>query len=237
MSTHNEQVGFLTAIELGDAFLVGAQLFSIERGQHLLDAQQSRHLRVPVDGAGMIESVAAVQDPTVPGVDRYRGVAAGMARHGDQDNAGADGVKGLGGVVFDEVGPVRPLLAAIADLFLSGGGVHRAERFGRGDVDLGVREVGQTADVVEVEVGDDNVTDIVAVEPEPFDLVRGRLAGQQLGPADVPERADPAGVFTILESKAGIDQHQATMRMVGFNEQHMANDLAPGTFMVPQLRW
>jgi|SRR5271166_938801 len=151
---------------------------------------------MPVDRAGMIESVAAVQDPALPGIHRDRGVAAGMARHGDRDKAGADCVKGLGGgepsprlpagVVFDEVGAVCPLLAAIADLFLSGGGVHRAERFGRGDVDLGVREVGQTADVVEVEVGDDNVADIVTVEPEPFDLVGDSLAALSTSTRPLP---------------------------------------------------
>ena len=131
------------------------------------------------------------------GVHRDRGMAAGVTRHGDQDETGVDGVEGLGGAessprlasgaVLDEVGAVRPLLSAIANFLASRRGMHRPERFGGGDMDLGVREIGQTADVIEVEVGDDDVPDVVTVESEFLDLVSGGLAAQQPGATEVPE--------------------------------------------------
>ncbi len=52
---------------------------------------------------------------------------------------------------------VAPLSASVARLLEPRRGGDCAERLGRGDVDLRVREVGQTADVVQVEVRDDEV--------------------------------------------------------------------------------
>jgi hypothetical protein len=60
-------------------------------------------------------------------------------------------------------------------------------------MDLGVREVGQTADVVQVEVRDDEVADIVAAETELLDLVGGGFFVAEDGSQEVAQRSDPPG--------------------------------------------
>ena len=67
--------------------------------------------------------------------------------------------------MFHDFGLVCPLSASVARLLETRRGGDRAERLGRGDVDLGLREVGQTADVVQVEVRDDDMADIVWRKP------------------------------------------------------------------------
>ena len=150
----------------------------------------------------MEERVAAVQHPSVVGVDGHACVSAGVAGQRDQDYARGDLVKFLGGgetspllpprVVFHDFGLVCPLGASVAVLSNRDGEVI-AERLGRGDVDLGVREVGQTADVVQVEVCDDDVADIVTPEAELFDLVGRSFLMAEDGSEDVAQRSDPPG--------------------------------------------
>lgn len=84
-------------------------------------------------------------------------------------------------VVFHDVGLVRPLGAPVAGLLEPRRGDYRAERLGGSDVDLGMREVGQAADVVQVEVRDHDVANIVAAEAELFDLVGGGFLGAEDG--------------------------------------------------------
>ena len=96
-------------------------------------------------------------------------------------------------VVFNDFGLVCPLSASVARLLEPRRGGDRAERLGRGDVDLGVREVGQTADVVQVEVRDDDMADIVMPEAELLDLVGGGFLMAEDGSEEVAQRSDPPG--------------------------------------------
>ena len=99
----------------------------------------------------MEKRVATVQHPSVAGVDCYARVAAGVARQRNQDYPRGDLDKLLGrgeaspllppGVVFNDFGPVRPLSGSVARLLGPRRGGDRAERLGRGDMNLGVREV------------------------------------------------------------------------------------------------
>ena len=60
-------------------------------------------------------------------------------------------------------------------------------------MDLGAREVGQTADVIQVEVRDDDVADIVTPEAELLDLVGGGFFVAEDGSEEVAQRSDPPG--------------------------------------------
>ena len=82
MRADDEQVWFLPSSEFGDALVVGVNLSAVEGENFFLCAQDEGHLGLTVDGAGVIEGVAAVQYPAVAGVDGDGGVAAGVSGHG-----------------------------------------------------------------------------------------------------------------------------------------------------------
>ena len=63
-----------------------------------------------------------------------------------------------------------PLLGAVSDPVGQRWRAHRLFHLGRGDVDLGVGEVGQPADVIGVEMRGDDVPHVGAVEAERLDL-------------------------------------------------------------------
>ena len=163
--------GSARQVELCEAGVVVSHHFSIECDKGFHGRQGTRDVGVTVEGAVVEERIAAVQDPSVAGVDGHACVAAGVAGQRDQHDPGRDLVKFFGRgeaspllpsrVVFNDFGLVCPLSASVARLLEPRRGGDRAERLGRGDVDLGMREVGQTADVVQVEVRDDDMADIV----------------------------------------------------------------------------
>ena len=80
-------------------------------------------------------------------------------------------------IVLDDLGVVRPVGRAVAHPVPPGRGSDRRGCLGRGDVDLGVGEIGQAAGVVKIEVGEDNVPDIAAAGAEPFGLARRGFGG------------------------------------------------------------
>src|SRR5215510_10547644 len=86
---------------------------------------------------------------------------------------------------------VRPLGRAVAQPLPPGRGPDRPGCFGRGDVDLGVGEIGKAAGVVKVEVREDNVPDIVTAEAEPFDLACSGLCWVKGRPEQMAGRPDP----------------------------------------------
>jgi len=86
------------------------------------------------------------------------------------------------------------LRRAITHPFPQGRGSDCPNCFSCGDVDLGVREIGEAASVVMVEVREDDVPDVVAAETEPFDLAScglgwvQRRSGEMAGRPDAPCR-------------------------------------------------
>src|SRR5215510_14172789 len=102
---------------------------------------------------------------------------------------------------------VRPLGRAVAQPLPPGRGSDRPGCFGCGDVDLGVREIGEAAGVVKVEVRENNVPDIVTAEAEPFDLACGGLCWVKCRPEEVADRPDsPCRVCDVVQTVPGVDQ-------------------------------
>ncbi len=226
MGADDEQVGVCAPVEFCKAGVVVPQHFSIECDKGLHRREGTRDTGATVDGAVVEKRIATVEHPSVAGIDGYACVPAGVASQRDQDYARGDLVKLLGcgetspllpsRVVFNDFGLMCPLSGSVARLLEPRRGGDGAEGLGRGDVNLGVREVGQTADVVQVEVRDDDVADIVTREPELLDLVGGGFVVAEDGSEKVAQRSDPPGGFgAVVRAEAGVDQHQAA---VGFAE-------------------
>ena len=90
-------------------------------------------------------------------------------------------------------------------------------------MNLGLREVRCTADMVGIQVGEHDVPDIVAAEAESVELDRRRLGGLENRSGDEPDRSHPPlRIGAVVDAEAGVDEHQA---VVGFDQQHMAHAL------------
>ena len=122
-----------------------------------------------------------MQHPAMARIDRDAGVAPRVAGQRDQHDAGSDVDEFLGRrepsprlplrVVFDDVAVFHPLLSAVPVSLCAGGGGERCNCLGRGDVNSRAREVRCTADMVGIEVGEHDVANIVAAEPQSVELV------------------------------------------------------------------
>ena len=86
-----------------------------------------------------------------------------------------------------------------------------------------VREVRRAADVVGVQVGEDDVANLLAAEAESVELVGSGLGGSKLGSGDEADRSHPPlRVGAVVDSEAGVDEDQA---VVGLHQQHVAHAL------------
>ncbi|BBA89011.1 hypothetical protein NJB18091_50290 [Mycobacterium marinum] len=92
-------------------------------------------------------------------------------------------------------------------------------------MDLSVREVGQPADVVEVEVGQHDMANVGRPVAKALDLVHRSFVLQQGRPKEVTKRAQPARIKTVLYPKAGVDQDQP---VAGLDEQDVAQQCCAG---------
>jgi hypothetical protein len=81
----------------------------------------------------------------------------------------------------------------------------------------GLRKIGQSADMIEVHVGDEDVFYIRGIVSQVFNAIdRGFIRVKRHG-GDEPEHArHPAGINIIFEAKTGIQQNQS---LIGFDEQ------------------
>ncbi len=113
----------------------------------------------------------------------------------------------------------RPYLTRSARV----GDGERRDRFGRGDVKLRVRKVRRAADMVAVQVGQDDVADVLAAVPQSVELVGRRLACLKDRPGEEPDRAHPSfRVGAVVDAVAGVDEDQT---VVGLHHQHMTDAL------------
>ena len=88
-------------------------------------------------------------------------------------------------------------------------------------MNLGVRKIRDAADVVRVEVGENDVADVLAAEAELIELVGRGLGGDEHRPGDEPHRPDPfCRIGAVLEAEAGVDEDQA---VVGLDQQNVAD--------------
>ncbi len=157
----------MAAVELDEPSMVLPHHLPVECGGPLECVERTGHRRGPVDRAVVKVGVAAMQHPAVAGVNGHADVAAGMPRQRDQGDARRHLVEFFrrresppllpDGGVLDDLGAVRPQRGPIACASSTGRDARRSEPLGRGDVYLGVGEIGDAADVVAIEVGDDDV--------------------------------------------------------------------------------
>ncbi len=192
---------------------------------------RSGDLGMSIQCAVMVEGVPAVQHPSIPCVDGDACVSAGVAGQRHQHDSRCDLVEFLGGgesppflpvgVVLDDLGPVRPLAGAKAHLLLERRFTHSALYFGAGGVDLCVGKVGDAADVVHVEMRDDDVADIGAGEAEALHLAQRRLAVVEHRLEEVARGPDAGVVVAVVRPVSGVDENQA---VVGLDEQYVTDD-------------
>lgn len=136
----------MASMEFDDSGLVVAQLVAVIRQQLFLGPHHEGHPEPAIEGAAMIEGVAAVQNPAVTGIDSYRGVPAGVTGHRHQNDTGADGIEGFGrcesapgfpvGTVLHQLRAVGPLSASISQSLAERRGVDGTAGFGGGDVEV-----------------------------------------------------------------------------------------------------
>ena len=203
----------------------------VECGGKFECGERTRHPRGSVDCAVMKKRVATMQHPTVSGVDRYAGVAAGVSRQRNQHDSRRHLVKLLRGSeaspllslrsVLDDLGAVRPLHRAEAEPLSARRGAQRAERLCGSDVYLGLGEFGYAADVVAIEMRDDDVAHVVPSKTELLDLSDGGFLALQHWADEVSRRPHPlCGIAAVFRPEAGVDQDQT---VVGLDEQHVAH--------------
>lgn len=82
---------------------------------------------------------------------------------------------------------VGPLSASISQSLAERRGVDGTAGFGGGDVEVSLGEVGDPADVVEVEVGEHNVSNVGRAVAELFDLAGRGFGLQECRPQDMTE--------------------------------------------------
>ena len=88
-------------------------------------------------------------------------------------------------------------------------------------MNLRVRKIRDAADVIRIEVRDDDVADVLVVEAELFELVGRRLGRDEHRPGDEPHRPDSFGrIGAVLEAEPGVDEDQAG---VGLEQQDVTN--------------
>jgi hypothetical protein len=188
---------------------------------------------VVADVAGVEDRVARVHDDPVGGLDGDGRVPAGVAGHGHEHDAGQHLVPGepvaplvAAACVQHEAGAVLELLRPVAGAVeqvgvgdgggvLVGGGVHG-----------GVGEVGESARVVEVEVGEHDVGDVGRIEPAGAQLVQDGAVGVAIGSQQVADGPEPArGVGDVGGAEAGVDEDKS---VVGVQQEDVCGEPGEG---------
>ena len=83
-------------------------------------------------------------------------------------------------------------------------------------MDLGIREVGDAADVVHVEMCDDDVANVIAAEAESLYLAdRGFVLVEFWSEEMACRPHPPAGIVAVVRTMTGVDEHEA---VVGLDE-------------------
>ena len=207
---------------------------SVERDCPFEGGERTRHCRCPVDRPVMKVGVAAMQQPAVSGVNRHAGMAPGVSGQRDHHDARRYLDELLGRSesaplltvrgVLDDLGSVGPLDRAKAKLLATCRCLQRSERLPRSDVDLGLGKIGDAADVVAVEVSNDDVAHVITAKAKLLNLIDGGLRRIQNWADQMPRGSHPPGwIAAILRSEAAVDQHQT---VIGLDEQHVADHLA-----------
>ncbi len=88
-------------------------------------------------------------------------------------------------------------------------------------MDLRVRKIRCAADMVGVEMREDDVADVLAAEAESVELVCRRFGRDEHRPGEEPDRPHPSRrVGAVVQAEAGVDEDQT---VVGFDEQDVTD--------------
>ena len=88
-----------------------------------------------------------------------------------------------------------------------------------------MRKIRCTADMVGVQMGEDDVAHVLAAESEPVELVCRGLGGDEYRPGEEPNRPHPSlRIGAVVDAEAGVDENQA---VVCFEQQDMAYAYGP----------
>jgi hypothetical protein len=158
-----------------------------------------------------------VQDPSVTGADRHAGVALGVTAERDHEDRLGQALRLLSAEAEPPVVVLRRIshpLRAVSPVGRPVSGTrHLGESrvdFGSQHVDLGVGEVRQAAAVVDVQVAQEDVSDVLRCEAQPLYLAQGCLVlgENRLGSRDPRRSQDAVRVHEVNLAQAGLHQHQ-----------------------------
>lgn len=170
------------------------------------------------------QSIATLKEPAVAVLDSHPTMAAGVAEEGDEIHLRREwkpqSLKTqplLRGLVVEDPGwpmhKIGPIVAQLEQAARMEHGLILASVY----VDLGVREIGKAASVVEMEVGHHDVLDRFGLVPQARELADSGVLGIVREAQDPPEEADqrPWGQ-KVVEAQARIDEDES---LVGVDEQ------------------
>jgi hypothetical protein len=83
----------------------------------------------------------------------------------------------------------------------------------REDVNRGVRKVGQSSRVIEIQMRRKDMPHVVALEPKAFDVPYGRIKTAASKPHEVRHGSEPSRVVHVGSSDAGVDESKAARRL------------------------
>ena len=187
-----------------------------------------------------------MQQPAVSGVNRDAGMAPGVSRQRDHHDARRYLDELLGRSesaplltvrgVLDDLGSVGPLDRAKAKLLPTRRCLQRSERLPGSDVDLGIGKIGDAADVVAVEVSNDDVAHVITAKAKLLNLIDGGSAGFR--PGRIKCREGPprrAGSPQSFDPKP----LSISTRPLSVSTSSTWQTISPhpNGYMVPQLRW
>jgi hypothetical protein len=196
--------------------------------RHLKGRQEGRTVKQVAMHLVSVEiGVAGMKQPSVPLAHGDAAMATGVARQRNEQDVVTDTFEGSHGWEAEPLfplflidGPARlvgPLVAMVAALFHDSPGPDDGSVLVGENVDDGIWKVGQAPGMIDVQMGRNDVPDILALESQPLQLSHSRL----LGIEDRPDHMTKGGVQTfgwvrdVFQSQAGIDEHDAIIRLDG----------------------
>lgn len=247
-SFKQKEVGIVGVDDSDDAFLVLGEFANTFQTLEAESPVVLEDVRVELEKKGapgifrfqlrvVEESVTRMEEPAGAVFDGNAAVATGVTREGHEEDFGieagnwADGVEAQPPLIrIDLVEAPSRLVAelarAIALMFnpllrMQGGFV-----FGLKHVDRGTWEIGEAARLIEIEVGEDDIADVLGFESQKLELPDHRLVDVKLGlPPRLPEGAGKRlhRLGDVMGAESGIDEDDSGR---GFDGEAVANELS-----------
>ena len=211
---------------------------AIHLNQVLEEAGADRDLRVDRIDLQLIHvAIAGVQKPSRLVANGDAAVAVSVTGQGDQEEIPVEFIERLGPldshpararfVVQDPVGFMLPLCWQVPPPFHPALWISGGAEFGAVDVHAGLRKVGEPSGVIEVEVGQNDVADLLRFTSEGLDLSCQPFPLEKTGTGEEHEAAtEPADrVDEVLFSEGGVDQNETSWM---FDEKAVTDQMVVG---------